>query len=80
MNFVLQLESVAGEDDKAQIHKLWEKQLSLITMLKESKVYSRDTDSENEDEDNFVWIDRSKNRIKQIIEEFEERWNNFVKH
>ena len=51
MKFVLQLESVDCEDDKAQIERLWEKQLSLITMLKESNIDSRDTDCENEDED-----------------------------
>ena len=63
MNFVLQLESVAGEDDKTQIERLWKKQLNLISMLKDSEIDSNDTDSENEDdtdsenedEDTFVW-------------------------
>ena len=51
MNFVLQLKSVAGEDDdKTQIERLWKKQLNLISMLKDSEIDSNDTDSENEDD------------------------------
>jgi hypothetical protein len=51
MNFVLQLESVADEDDKTQIERLWKKQLSLISMLEDSEIDSNDTDSKNEDDD-----------------------------
>jgi hypothetical protein len=94
MNFVLQLESVADEDDKKQIERLWKKQLNRISMLKESEIDSNDTDSENEDdtdskkeneeededEDTFVWLNKNKNRIKKMIEEFEERGNNYFKH
>ncbi len=39
-----------------------------------------DTGSENEDEDTFAWLDKDKNRIKKMIEEFEERGNNYFKH
>ena len=35
MNFeLLQLESVAGEDDKTQMERLWKEQLNRISMLK----------------------------------------------
>ena len=71
MNFeLLQLESVAGEDDKTHIERLWKKQLNLISMLKDSEINSNDKDSENkdEDEDTCVWLDTNKNRIKKIIE------------
>ena len=83
MNFVLQLESVADEDDKTQIERLWGEKLNLISMLKDSEIDSNDTDSENEDdtdsvkeneeedededEDNFVWLDKNKNRIKTDV-------------
>ena len=98
MNFVLQLESVADEDDKTQIERLWKKQLNRISMLKDSEIDSNDTDNENEDdtdseneddtdsenededEDTFAWLDKNKNRIKKMIEEFEERGNNYFKH
>ena len=51
-----------------------------MSMLKESQIDAHDTDSDNEDEDNFVWLDKNKNRIKKMIEEFEERGNNYFKH
>ena len=72
--------SVVGEDDKLQIERLWKKQLSLISMLKESQIGAHDTDIENEDVDNFVWQIKIINRIKKIIEEFEERGNHYFKH
>jgi hypothetical protein len=42
MNFVLQLESVAGEDDKTQIERLGKNQLNLISMLKVSEMYANE--------------------------------------
>jgi hypothetical protein len=82
MNFVLLLESVAREDDTIQIERLWKKRLNLISMLKDSEIDSNDTESEieDEDEDTFVRLNKNKNRIKKIIEEFEERGNNYFKH
>ena len=63
---VLKLESVAGEDDNSQIEILWKKQLTFISMWKESQIDAHDTDSDNEDDDNCVWLDKNKNRIKKI--------------
>jgi hypothetical protein len=60
--------------------RLWKKELSPIKELKESKIDVGDTDSLNEDEDNYDWLDKNKNRIKKTIEEFEERRNNYFKH
>jgi hypothetical protein len=84
INFVLLLESVAREDDKIQIERLWKKQLNLISMLKDSEIDSNDKESEiedaDEDEDTFVRLNKNKNRIKKIIEEFKERGNNYFKH
>ena len=50
-------------------------------MMKDAEIDSNDTDSENkddtdsenEDEDTFVWLQKNKNRIKKMIEEFDER-------
>jgi vacuolar-type H+-ATPase subunit I/STV1 len=96
MNFVLQLESIADEDDKTHIERLWKKQLNCISMLKDTQIDSNDTDNENEDdtdseneddtdnenenEDTFDRATKNKNRIKKIIEEFDERGNNYFKH
>ena len=94
MNFVLQLESVADEDDKTQIERLWKKQLNRIAMLKDAQIDSNDTDNENEDdtdsekeneeededEDTFDRATKNENRIKKMIEEFDERGNNYFKH
>jgi hypothetical protein len=88
MNFVLQLESIADEDDKTHIERLWKKRLDFITMMKDAEIDSNDTeseneddtDSENEDEDTSVWLQKNKNTIKKMIEEFDERGNNYFKH
>jgi hypothetical protein len=91
MNFVLQLESIADEDDKTHIERLWKKRLDLITMTKDAEIDSNDTeseneddsnetDNENEDDDTSVWLQKNKNRIKKMIEEFDERGNIYFKH
>ena len=57
-------------------------------MMKDAEIDSNDTDSENEDdtdsenedEDTFVWWQKNKNRIKKMIEEFDESGNNYFKH
>ena len=80
MDFVLKLESVADEDDKIYIERLWKKQLNRITVLKDAQIDSNETDSENEDEDTCDRLTKNKNIIKKIIEEFDERGNNYFKH
>ena len=80
MDFVLKLESVADEDDKIYIERLWKKQLNRITVLKDAQIDSNEADSENEDEDTCDRLTKNKNMIKKIIEEFDERGNNYFKH
>ena len=80
MDFVLKLESVADEDDKIYIERLWKKQLNRITVLKDAQIDSNETDSENEDDATFERLTKHKNRIKKMIEEFDERGNNYFKH
>jgi hypothetical protein len=80
MDFVLKLESVADEDDKTHIERLWKKQLNRITVLKDAQIDSNETDSENEDDATFERLTKHKNRIKKMIEEFDERGNNYFKH
>ena len=80
MDFVLKLESVADDDDKIYIERLWKKQLNRITVLKDAQIDSNETDSENEDDVTCERLTKHKNRIKKMIEEFDERGNNYFKH
>ena len=48
MSFVLELESVAGEDDKAYIERLWKKRWDLVKDLKETQIDERDTDPDTD--------------------------------
>ena len=80
MDFVLQLESVADKDDKTEIERLWKKQLNGITLLKDAQIDSNETDSENEDGDSVDRATKNINRIKKMIEEFDDRGHNYFKH
>jgi hypothetical protein len=80
MDFVLQLESVADEDDKTHIEILWKKQLNRITALRDAHIDSNETNNENEDDDTFDRLTKNRNRIQKMIEEFDERGNNYFKH
>ena len=80
MDFVLQLESVADKDDKTEIERLWKKQLNGITLLKDAQIDSNETDSENEDGDSVDRETKNINRIKKMIEEFDDRGHNYFKH
>merc|ERR1712074_190874 len=80
MDFVLQLESVADKDDKTEIERLWEKQLNRITVLKGAQIDSKETDSEDEDDDSLNTVIKNKDEIEKIVEEFDERGNNYFKH
>ena len=68
MDFVLQLESVANEDDKSEIERLWKKQLNHIKVLKDAQIDSNETDSENEDDDTSTWLHKNKNKIEKMID------------
>ena len=57
-----------------------EKQLNRITVLKDAQIDSNETDSENEDDVTCERLTKHKNRIKKMIEEFDERGNNYFKH
>lgn len=80
MDFVLQLESVANEDDKEEIEKLWKRELREITLKKEAEIDSHETDSEDEEDDDTNQLQKDKKQIEKIIEEFDERGNNYFKH
>merc|ERR1712105_329276 len=80
MDFVLQLESVADKDDKTEIERLWEKQLNRITVMKGAQIDSKETDSEDEDDDSLDTVIKNKDEIEKIVEEFDERGNNYFKH
>ena len=80
MDFVLQLESVADKDDKTEIERLWKKQLNGITLLKDAQIDSNEMDSENEDGDSVDRESKNINRIKKMIEEFDDRGHNYFKH
>ena len=80
MDFVLQLESVADKDDKTEIERLWKKQLYGIALLKDAQIDSNETDSENEDGDSVDRETKNINRIKKMIEEFDDRGHNYFKH
>ena len=71
MSFVLELESVAGEDDKAYIERLWKKRWDLVKDLKETQIDERDTDPDT---------DKGEDQDKRAIEGFKERVNNYFKH
>ena len=51
MEFILLLESVADEDDKIDIQRLWRKDLKLVKNMKEMKMYKEDTDGETDEKD-----------------------------
>merc|ERR1712074_180911 len=80
MDFVLQLESVANKDDKTEIERLWKKQLNGIALLKVAQIDSKETDSEDEDDDSLDTVIKNKDEIEKIVEEFDERVNNYFKH
>ena len=80
MDFVLQLESVADKDDKTEIERLWKKQLNGIALLKDAQIDSKETDSEDEDDDSLDTVIKNKDEIEKIVEEFDERGNNYFKH
>ena len=80
MDFLLQLESVADKDGKIEIERLWKKQLTRITVLKDAQIDTKETDSENEDDDSFDRLSKHKNKIEKMIEEYDERGNNYFKH
>merc|ERR1712074_497880 len=80
MDFVLQLESVANKDDKTEIERLWKKQLNGIALLKDAQIDSKETDSEGEDDDSLDTVIKNKDEIEKIVEEFDERGNNYFEH
>ena len=67
MDFVLQLESVADKDDKTEIERLWEKQLNRITVMKGAQIDSKETDSEDEDDDSHDTVIKNKDEIEKML-------------
>ena len=49
-------------------------------MKKYTEIDSNETDSENKDGETFTWLHKNKNKIERMIEEFDERGNNYFKH
>ena len=67
MNFVLQLESIADEDDKTHIERLWKKRLDFITMMKDAEIDSNDTESENEDDTDSENEDKDEDTFDVVV-------------
>ena len=74
------MDSVADKDDNTEIERLWKKQLYGIALLKDAQIDSNETDSENEDGDSVDRESKNINRIKKMIEEFDDRGHNYFKH
>ena len=86
MEFILQLDNVADEDDKSDIQRLWKKELNHIMYMKELNIDTGDTDFEsdenedgddNDDKDRIAW---ERNIIENSIKEFKSYGNNYFKH
>ena len=59
--------------------KNWKSQRTTETYFHE-EINSHETDSENEDDDTSTWLHKNKNKIEEMIKEFDERGNNYFKH
>ena len=68
------------QNDKTEIERLWKKQLNGIALLKDAQIDSKETDSEDEDDDSLDTVIKNKDEIEKIVEEFDERGNNYFKH
>ena len=85
MDFVLQLEYVADEEDKIDIQRLWKKELNHIKYMKELNIDTEDTDFESDenedgdDDDDMDHIARERNIIENSIKEFKRHGNNYFK-
>jgi hypothetical protein len=79
MEFILQLESVADEDDQSDIQRLWKKELKHVMNMKQMGIEKGDTDDES-DEENFDDVDhikQDKKRIENAIKEFKRNGNTY---
>merc|ERR1712074_481188 len=83
MDFVLQLEYVADEEDKIDIQRVWKKELEYVTIMKKAEIDKHESDYENDDgddDDDKDLIARERNIIDNSIKEFKRHGNNYFRH
>ena len=79
MDFVLQLEYVADEDDKSDIQRLWKKELDHVNNMKEMKIDKYEVDYENYDDDDNDddCLVKDYKRIKKVMKGYQSRGHLF---
>ena len=83
MDFVLQLEYVADEDDKADIQRLWKKESDHVNNMNEMKMDQYESENDDDDYDNGDdenCLVKDSKQIKNVMKGFQSRGHTYFKH